>query len=195
VILARGSVGPREFVRLTPVQFSVLMGIIVLLMAGAGIAGYLYGLGETERRTARALTEGTGISGESAPSQAQTADASPVTFYTALTERRNGKAVLPPEPEPAPPAREETVPARTSIPPEGGSVIIQVASYRTREPAQALLENLSAEGYRGGIETADLGERGTWFRVRLGPFRNEAEAGKALEKLREERSLKGFIVR
>ncbi len=193
--MARGSVGPREFVRLTPVQFSVLMGIIVLLMAGAGIAGYFYGLEEAGRSTALAPGEDPEISGGSAFSPAGTDNTSPVTFYTALTEPRKGEPVLPPVQKPDSQSREEAIPEKTAVHTKEGSVIIQVASYRTREAARNLLENLTAEGYRGSIETADLGERGTWFRVRLGPFRDEAQAGQVLEKLKEGRSLKGFIVR
>lgn len=194
--LARGSVGPREFVRLTPLQFSLSVGLVVLFMAGAGLAGYFYGLGDAGRKAALTASDEKGVPGEPGSQGPETGDTSSVTFYSVLTEPR--KDIPDPAPraeKPAPP-KEETAPAREEAPAgQGGSIMAQVASHKTIESAQSMLESLSAQGYRGNIEKADLGERGTWYRVRIGPFRDEEEAGKALERLRAERNLKGFIVR
>jgi len=191
--LARGSVGPREFVRLTPVGFSVSVSIVVLLLGGAGLGGYLYGLGEAERRSAQALRTSSEVSPEPGPSLPETDDPAPVTFYTVLTERRNEAEPSSPVPDnhPEKPAKKE----RAVRPEREGSLSLQVASYKVRDAAKGLLENLSAEGYTGTIQVADLGERGTWYRVRIGPYKSEDDANEDLEKLRRERSLKGYIVR
>lgn len=199
MILARGSVGPREFVRFTPGQFSVLMAIVVLLMAGAGAAGYLYGIKEAGREFAGVLTDTGQIGAE--PSGAFTDTAaekpSPVTFYTALTQQKEGipSSPSPPAPKPSPPAPGEKTAQKAPPPLKDGGVFLQIASYRSREAADSLLHDLMEEGYRGAVESADLGERGTWFRVKIGPFRDEAGAEKVKETLKKERDLKGFIVR
>jgi cell division protein FtsN len=73
--------------------------------------------------------------------------------------------------------------------------MLQIASYSKNEAASKLLTSLSAEGYSGTVVQADLGERGVWYRVRVGPYGSEKEARRALKKLREERNLKGFIVK
>ena len=198
MILARGSVGPREFVRFTPGQFSILMAIVVLLMAGAGVAGYFFGIKESGQESAGVLTDTGQMGAESSASFTDTAmeKPSPVTFYTALTQRREGiPSPSPPAPRPSPPPPEEKTAQKAPLPVQDGGVILQVASYRSREAADNLLKDLMKEGYRGSIESADLGERGTWFRVRIGPFRDGGDAGKVLETLRKERDLKGFIVR
>lgn len=198
MILARGSVGPREFVRFTPGQFSILMAIVVLLMAGAGVAGYLYGVKEAGQESVRVLTDTGQIGAEPSDSFTDTAaeKPSPVTFYTALTRQREGiPSPSPPAPKPSPPAPEEKTAQKAPSPPKDGGVILQIASYRSREAADSLLKDLMKEGYGGAIESADLGERGTWFRVRIGPFQDEGDAENAMETLRKERDLNGFIVR
>jgi cell division protein FtsN len=73
--------------------------------------------------------------------------------------------------------------------------MLQVASYSKNGAASKLLASLSAEGYSGTVVRADLGERGVWYRVRVGPYKGEKDAKRALDKLREERSLKGFVVK
>jgi cell division septation protein DedD len=73
--------------------------------------------------------------------------------------------------------------------------MLQVASFKIRQAAVDLLGDLSAEGYTGTVQVADLGERGTWHRVMVGPYKSEKEAGDVLESLRQKRNLKGYIVR
>ncbi len=72
--------------------------------------------------------------------------------------------------------------------------MLQVASYKKAEAASKLLESLSGEGYAGTVVRADLGDRGIWYRVRVGPYSGEQEAKRVLSKLRKERNLKGFVV-
>ena len=193
--MARGPAGPREFVRLTPVQFSISVSIVVLLLAGAGLAGYFYGIGEAEKRSVPVVPRTDGAQAPVPdPSSSEKGDRAPVTFYTVLTEPRKEAAPPPaPEPEKTPEPAPEKVNA--SRPETGGSLILQVASYKDRDAARRQLDNLLAEGYAGSVQVADLGDRGTWYRVRIGPYKNEKDALKILEKLREERNLKGYIVR
>jgi cell division septation protein DedD len=169
------------------------VSVVVLLLAGAGVAGYLYGLGEADRKLAE--TSGT----ESAPAQAPEVSSSepenpaPVTFYTVLTEPRDETAPSPnvEKSPPAKPAKKE----KAALPANGGSLMLQVASFKIRQAAVDLLGDLSAEGYTGTVQVADLGERGTWHRVMVGPYKSEKEAGDVLESLRQKRNLKGYIVR
>jgi cell division septation protein DedD len=170
------------------------VGVVVLLLAGAGLAGYLFGVGESERR----LSADSGVEAIETPVPDTASqggdDRTPVTFYTVLTEPRAEDPPAPvPETEspPQPPPGKEKV----ELPENAGSLMLQVASYRSREAAGELLKNLASEGYAGTIQVADLGDRGTWHRVRIGPYRTEKDAERVLENLRDERNLKGYIVR
>jgi DedD protein len=165
----------------------------VLLLAGAGIAGYLYGLGTAAEKNQRSSTDKEDAPPVSGTASAQSETSVPVTFYSVLTEPRGEVSVPAPEPkQKSSSQREKAEPDRA-----GGdlSLILQVASYKAQETAKELLEQLSAEGYPGTIQVADLGERGVWYRVRIGPYGTEKKAGEILEKLRKERGLKGYIVR
>lgn len=183
--------------RLTPIQFSISVSIVVLLLAGAVMTGYFYGLKKAEERS-RQLTAlsvpAVPLPSEEDPSNVETP--APVTFYTVLTEPREEDVSEPPKPVegPAGQLREEAE-HEPELPDGGLSLILQVASYRGREAAAKLLESLASEGYSGTIQVADLGERGIWYRVRIGPYGSESEANRVLEELRTERDLKGYVVR
>jgi cell division septation protein DedD len=45
---------------------------------------------------------------------------------------------------------------------------------------------LKEKGYKAYILVSDLGARGIWYRVRVGPFTDEAEARKTLESITQE---------
>lgn len=202
--MARRSSQPRELVRLSPLQFSLSVSIVVILLGGAGLTGYYYGLkqadlpsGEAELSPAGDLHESTG-----SKSKSPDPDAS-VTFYSALTEPRNdAPPVKPPQsvkkttspletnPEPLPAA----APRIRVAEPGSRSVMLQVASYKDQANAKKLLDELSSSGYGGTVVRADLGERGVWFRVRIGPYGTGDTAG-VLNKLRDDRKLKGFVVK
>ncbi|MDF1535232.1 MAG: SPOR domain-containing protein [bacterium] len=202
--MARRSTQPRELVRLTPLQFSLAVSIVVLLAAGSGLAGYLYGYRKAMEKPETVQSPPAADQGVTAPSGRPGVDSqAPVTFYTTLTEQR--------EHTPAkrdPPATEApgtaSPPISTSTPApavetsaavaRSGAIMLQVASYGKREAASRLLESLGGEGYAGTVVRADLGDRGVWYRVRIGPYGGEKEAGRVLKKLREERNLKGFVV-
>lgn len=192
--MARRSTQPRELVRLTPLQFSLSVSIVVLLVAGAGLAGYIYGQKKARESSETVQPVSSLDQGVVAPSSEPLAeDQASVTFYSALTEARENPA--PPEaPAPKPAPAPTPVPAATPTATKS-SVMLQIASYSKNEAASKLLTSLSAEGYSGTVVRADLGERGVWYRVRVGPYGGEKEARRALGKLREERSLKGFVVR
>jgi cell division protein FtsN len=62
---------------------------------------------------------------------------------------------------------------------------VQVYSFKDQGKAEVALSNLKAQGYKAYIEISDLGEKGTWYRVRIGQLSNEAEAKAMLETIRK----------
>jgi cell division septation protein DedD len=52
---------------------------------------------------------------------------------------------------------------------EGGWQV-QVASYPTDSEATAFADQLRARGHQAHVERAEIPKRGTWYRVRIGPF-------------------------
>ena len=59
--------------------------------------------------------------------------------------------------------------------------MIQAISTSEHEDAGAARRKLMAEGFPAGIFEADLGERGKWYRVYVGPYDSDEEAQSAVK--------------
>ena len=202
--VAKRSNQPRELVRLSPLQFSLSISIVVMLLGAAALAGYFYGLKQQLRPTGEAGIGSNGDLHGKADSEPDAAGSqTSVTFYSALKEPRNEIPVVSPPlvKSSKTPVESSTAAPAVSVPrledppiPGKGSVTLQVASYKDQVNAGKLLQDLSSEGYAGTVVRIDLGERGIWFRVRIGPYAGE-ESASILKKLRDERKLKGYVVK
>jgi len=98
--------------------------------------------------------------------------------------------------------KEKVVPSSTKLAaaappasePETSSVtneyVLQIGSYKTRDEANeswnAFREKHAdaIEGLSIDIKGADLGDKGTWYRLRLGPFTDKKTASAACEKIK-----------
>ena len=71
-----------------------------------------------------------------------------------------------------------------------GAYVLQVASFRTEGEAQSFSNVLRQRGHHAYIEAASIPGRGTWHRVRVGPFKY----GRDATKYRAEFEVKEHIV-
>lgn len=76
------------------------------------------------------------------------------------------KAVAKADPEPSPSAEPR------------GRLWLQVGSYANRQDAENQRARFAMLGYEARIEAADVPDKGTVHRVRVGPYRDPDEAGK-----------------
>jgi cell division protein FtsN len=155
-----------------------------------------------------------------APPQAAEPPADQLTFYDRLStgEAPLGSGInLPPEAEkkavPGPAAKPmavEAQPAPTTTaapaaaeakvapPPaatvQGGGYVVQVGAFQARKDADALKQKLTQKGYPVIIVEADLGAKGRWYRVRLGPYDKES-ADRTAQQLQSRDQMKGFVTR
>jgi len=60
-----------------------------------------------------------------------------------------------------------------------GSFVVQVGSYTLKSEAEILKNKLAAKGYNVSVSESKQGEKGTWYRVRIGK-KLEKEAAKEL---------------
>ncbi len=118
-----------------------------------------------------------GATGEATP-PVETAQATPVA------------AVPPPSV-----VREPAVSPPSGAPTTGGSLAIQVASFRTRERAEVVLKEVTERtGLPGVIESSEVnGEE--WQRILLGSFTSPEEAETAAEPLIRARIIRSVVVR
>ena len=61
---------------------------------------------------------------------------------------------------------------------------IQVVSVRKFDQALQVVRKLRGAGFQPFIKNADLGAKGKWYRVRVGHYREKADAQKALSEMR-----------
>ncbi|WP_020178452.1 SPOR domain-containing protein [Methylopila sp. M107] len=103
----------------------------------------------------------------------------------------------PAAPRPADPSQVAAVAPRAPAPaptattaPAGGGFVVQVTSQRSEADARAAYANLQKKfpgvlgPYKASIATATVADRGTYYRVRVGPFANGADASKVCGNLR-----------
>jgi DedD protein len=69
-------------------------------------------------------------------------------------------------------------PASSDSTPAGheGGYQLQVSSFRTQNEAQGFSDQLRARGHKAYVVEAHVPGRGTWFRVRIGPFGTQHSA-------------------
>ncbi len=99
-------------------------------------------------------------------------------------------------PKPAGPKPAEVMPATTQPsaasgqPATSGSHVVQVAAFPEAELAAKAWETLKAKhgpvvgNMRPDIQVADLGDKGVWYRLRVGPFASKSTAQDACNKLK-----------
>jgi DedD protein len=74
-----------------------------------------------------------------------------------------------------------------------GSYLVQAASFAKANEAQALYDRLIKKNHPVFIQPAQLGERGIWYRVMLGPFDNVSAAERMVARLQVEEKLSAMV--
>ena len=197
-----------------------LVLVVILILAVAGVSFSLGVMFGKQNAAAPGAYSGTASSGQPAvaqieppPNPAEAAVEKPeqLTFYDNLPKGKQaplGSGInLPPEqkakstgtarkaeaisasPTPKPSAKTTSRPPVTAT----GDLVVQIASFRTSQDAAKLAGRLKTYGLTIFVETADLGEKGVWYRVLSGPFPSRENADKAVDFLREKERLSAIV--
>lgn len=115
-----------------------------------------------------------------APTKPAPAEAKPAVSKAIET------AALPP-PAVAPTASKPAEAAASA----GGAYVLQIGSYKSQADADAAWKTFSSKhpmagGYSENVRKADLGDKGTWYRLRMGSFADKAAATAFCEKLKSD---------
>ena len=151
---------------------------------------------------------------------AKTGAKSAFDFYEALKKKGKDEEIQLVEkkaPAQAPPKTPTTAPARSPLisqksiskakdlqvekttlpdarPLPSGPLAIQVASTKDAASAEELVKKLTQLGYAGFSTRAEIPDKGTWYRVRVGPYRTKAEAEQMRQELIKDK-FEGIIVK
>jgi cell division protein FtsN len=86
-----------------------------------------------------------------------------------------------------------SAPASAPTPAEG-AFTVQIGASQNRDEAEALQQRARSAGLRPRLVEADLGEKGTWFRVRVGSFDDRAAADRFRRDVERELGGKALVV-
>ncbi len=78
---------------------------------------------------------------------------------------------------------------------QDGRYTLQVVSYREEEAAELFAEALRSKGHDAFILEAEIEGRGTYYRVRIGPFETMGEAQRYRRRFEAEEQMDTFVVR
>jgi cell division protein FtsN len=73
----------------------------------------------------------------------------------------------------------------------GGGYVLQIGAYKSQADADAAWKTFTSKhpmagGYSEDVRKADLGDKGTWYRLRMGSFSDKAAATSFCEKLKSD---------
>ncbi len=161
-------------------------------------------LGGVEQPALPGVAEGVqpmpGADSEPAPQQA--ADPNGPRRVATYVVRPDGTVVQPKDPAPAAPAAAApenvaaipqgapAAPAQAAVAGGGDQFVVQVGARKSQEEALAAFADLQQRypqllsGYRPMVQKADLGDKGTWFRLRVGPMPQKTAAAKLCDDLK-----------
>jgi cell division septation protein DedD len=108
----------------------------------------------------------------------------------AMTESGQTSSAQPRKADPVPPMAIVTSPVNGH---EAGFTI-QVYSFQDKNRAETALQALKNNGYQAFLIMSDLGEKGVWYRVRVGGIADETAAHKMLNDIRKAYN-SGFILK
>ncbi len=95
-----------------------------------------------------------------------------------------------PEPEPKPKPKQQTAAATPQAAPS--KYVVQVGSKKNQTEALASFADMQQKyptllaSYRPIVQKADLGAKGVWYRLRIGPISDKAAAGKLCSQLKSQ---------
>jgi cell division septation protein DedD len=76
-----------------------------------------------------------------------------------------------------------------------GGYQVQVSSFRTEAEADAFEQQLRARGHKAHVQRAEIPGRGTWYRVKIGPFATLLEATRYRTSFEAKEKMPGFVVK
>lgn len=169
-----------------PIFAAILLGIVLGLALAATIAWFVLKKNPVPVPVAKEppvsskpaiILEKPAPGKSAAPATANTEGKARFEFYKELTDKpESGKKH----------ERQETAMLKQQPPKpaETGSYYLQEGAYSSMDDAEKVKAKLALIGMLANIQPANIPEKGLWYRVRLGPYKNTTERDEALATLK-----------
>ncbi len=112
--------------------------------------------------------------------------------------RKVAPRIVKPTPTPVAPTPVKTVaakPAKTEPAPRRGRYAVQVESSQDKSRAALQVETLKKNGFPAFLEQADLGDKGRYYRVMVGPYQTKTQAKEAQSALARDSRFTNSLIR
>jgi cell division septation protein DedD len=76
-----------------------------------------------------------------------------------------------------------------------GAWQVQVSSFKTAAEADTFAKQLRARGHKAHVQKVEIPNRGTWYRVKIGPFGTQNEAIRYRTAFEAKEKMPGFVLR
>lgn len=162
----------------------VIAGVVIGMALGVAAAGFVawYISEKGQNPFIEAPTHNKPISvplvqAPAAPAPIEEADEQEqFEFYRVLTDKEDSNKQAAPKPQPAAPTSTATV--------AQDKLYIQAGSFQNTGDAEKLKARLALSGFEANVQEVEILGKGTWYRVRLGPY-TETEADKKMAALKQ----------
>lgn len=180
--------GNNEF----PVFAGILLGMVMGLAIAGGIAWFVLKKNNVPVPTTKDIpqiskaAETTDKNTTGKPAVAGTASAGSdgkarFEFYKELTEKPDNSAKKAERRDLALLKQTPATPAKAAA---TSAYFLQEGAYTTMEDAEKVKARLALLGMVASIQPANIPDKGLWYRVRLGPYKNSTEMNEALASLK-----------
>jgi cell division protein FtsN len=175
----------------------LLTGLLVGMLIGVGLAAALawYVMKSPSPFTQKTQLDSKPPAAEQSASAIPPTTQSPNTVTTAPAAEAGGKPrfefynVLTNKQDTAPAVRPESPSKSSKTTPENkevvGAQVLQVAALQNMDDAEKLKAKLAILGVEANIQTAAIPDKGVWYRVRLGPYKNAEELARTQSFLKQ----------
>ncbi len=133
----------------------------------------------------------------------KTVDGGELVFHEVLDTEKPEPEPVPPKPLPAPAPKVVRLPKDVREPPVPEAelkarlkkISLQVAAYGERSQADSLVKKLIGQGHvNPHVVEREVPGKGTYYRVRVGPYSDKRQADRAKEMLEKELRVKVLVV-
>ncbi len=179
--------------RLVLLASLVLSLVAFSLMLGIRIERYQQSAGEVMRQASpQEISKPVGSSSKTDNKAEPAESSSPVALPKTEVKPKAASAAPAKTKAPAP-AKDTSPPPKKAV--QRGHYAVQVESSQDRTKASLQVRLLKDKGFKSYLEEVDLGDKGRYFRVMVGPFQTKAEAGKVRSALAEDSRFTGSYIR
>jgi len=161
----------------------ILIGMIIGVSIAAGIAWYMM-KSPTPFLQKAPLADKLPVAADSKspvakPENPGVSDKPRFEFYKVLTDKQDRAIVA--SPKPADKAMAADRKAITAYEPH----LLQAGSFQNADDAEKLKAKLALLGVEANVQSANIPEKGVWYRVRLGPYKTSEEENRARNFLKQ----------